>query len=90
MQNPVKAQRAIGALFFSLFGGAWLELGVYRALRGRTAALAIAAILIALGAAALFGLALRRYREHRAALAAAAGTPAKARADRLFHLINAG
>jgi hypothetical protein len=86
----LRARRAIGALFFSLFGGAWLELWAFRTFQHRRMALTLATLPIVLGAAAIFTIAQRRYRAHREALAAEAATPARQKADRLFHLINGG
>ena len=85
-----RASRAIGALFFSLFGGAWLVLWSFRARpEGGTVRVVLIALSV-LGAAAIFRLALRQYRRHRDALAAGAESPAKRRTDRLFHLVNGG
>ena len=85
-----RASRAIGALFFSLFGGAWLVLWSFRARPEGGTVRVVLIVLCILGTAAIFRLALRQYRRHRDALAAEAGSPAKRRADRLFHLVNGG
>jgi hypothetical protein len=81
-----RARRAIGAMFFALFGGAWLTLGVFRAAQRNVLAL----VLIVAGAAMIFWIALRRYRLFHEALAAEPDSPAKRRASRLFNIINAG
>ena len=85
-----RASRAIGALFFSLFGGAWLVLWSFRARPEGGTVRVVLIVLCILGTAAIFRLALRQYRRHRDALAAGAESPAKRRADRLFHLVNGG
>jgi hypothetical protein len=87
---PPSARRAIGALFFSLFGGAWLELWAFRAFTGRKGVLLLAASFVALGAAVIFARAYRRYAPYREAMAAEAATPERRRVDRLFHWINGG
>ena len=85
-----RASRAIGALFFSLFGGAWLVLWSFRARPEGGTVRVVLIVLCILGTAAIFRLALRQYRRHRDALAAGAESPAKRRTDRLFHLVNGG
>jgi hypothetical protein len=84
--SAYRANRAIGAMFFSLFGGAWLVFGAVRAvgLRWGWVALLVCASL------ALFFSAVGQYRKHSSALAAEADTPARKKQDRLFHIINAG
>ena len=84
--SSFRANRAIGAMFFSLFGGAWLALGAVRALGLRWGWVA----LIACASFGLFFAAVAQFRKHRSALAAEADTPSKRRADRVFTLVNAG
>ncbi|WP_148289721.1 hypothetical protein [Ideonella sp. B508-1] len=81
------ASRAIGAMFFSVFGSLWIVLGL---------AIALAQppvwvwLLPALPGLALLGRALSVHRHHRDALRALEAQPeAKQRAQR-FHWINAG
>ncbi|MCO5979013.1 hypothetical protein [Ideonella oryzae] len=85
--EAARAGRAIGAMFFSVFGGLWIVLGL---------AIAFAHppvwvwLLPALPALALLGRALSVHRRHRDALAALEAQPeAKQRAKR-FHWINGG
>lgn len=83
--ESLKASRAFGAMIFAFFGGAWMVLWAFRRSQNRGAALAV----IAAGSVVIFLYALRRYRQHQAALAAEAESPAKKRAARLFNIINA-
>lgn len=85
-QEAARAGRAVGAMFFSVFGGMWLVLWTHRAYADRPA---ILAAVIAL-AAAVLAMAVLRYRRCRGAALAAAATPEKKRVDRMFHLVNAG
>ena len=80
------AGMAIGAMFFSLFGGAWLAFGSVQAMGPRWGWVALIA---SLSLAILFA-AVNQYRNNSPALAAESGTPAKKKQDRLFHIINAG
>ena len=79
------ASRAIGAMFFSAFGGAWLALGLLGAYGLRLAVL----LLIVAGTIALFVASFRQFQQNRAAHAAAADTPASKREGRVFNLVNA-
>lgn len=78
--------RAIGAMFFSVFGGAWIALGAYRA---RMATKPVLSLIIFITLAILV-FAYLRYRRFQPAMAADAETPEKKKRDRWFHLINAG
>ena len=84
-QEAARAGRAVGAMFFSVFGGMWLVLWTHRAHADRPA---ILAAVIAF-AAAVLAIAIRRYRRFRGAALAAAESPEKKKADRIFHLVNA-
>ncbi|MFN8177801.1 MAG: hypothetical protein U0167_07735 [bacterium] len=84
--GPQRARRAIGAMFFAVFGGAWLTLGVVRAAPRNVLALT----LIVVGSAMIFSIALRSYREFQGALATEPDSPEKRRASRWFNIINAG
>lgn len=80
------AGRAIGAMFFSIFGGCWLVLWTHRARADNPAVLAmVIAIALAVLAAAFF-----RSRKARLGVAALEESPEKKRRDRLFHYVNAG
>lgn len=80
-----RARRATGAMFFSVFGGAWLAGWAYS-----SHAPLLAFILIAAIALALLGTAVSIYRRHAAALKAEPETPERRRAERIFHLVNGG
>lgn len=83
--SATAARRATGAMFFSVFGGAWLMLWAYRSF-GATAlpSLAIGAITIA-----LFLFCRRRYAQNKGALLLEQDGPAQARVGRIFNIINA-
>lgn len=83
--NATLAGRAIGAMFFSVFGFAWLASWAFQ----RFAQPAVAFLLIALAFAVLFYRAVQQYRNNRAALAIESENPARKRINRLFNLINA-
>jgi len=80
-----QASRAIGALFFSVFGAVLLEVWNRRAGAGAGLFSVIAVLGLALAASAWL-----TYRRHAPALADEADTPARKRADRIFHIVNAG
>jgi len=80
-----RARRAIGAMFFFPFGGAWFALWAYRA----SARPIVLYVEIAVLTAALLGLAYWRYRVHAPALAAQPETPEQRRASRIFQIVNA-
>jgi len=80
------AGSAIGAMFFSLFGGLWVAgwcVQMYGAHPLRL--LPVAAITVL-----LLMLAWRQFRRHRAAHAAAEQSPQAKRVGRLFNVVNAG
>jgi hypothetical protein len=82
--DSLRARRAIGAMFFSFFGGAWLTYWAYQTFINRfvSVVFSIVATLIL----ALF--AYRKYRQFQAALAAEPPSPAKQKADRVFNIVN--
>jgi hypothetical protein len=84
--DPNRARRAIGAMFYFAFGGAWLEFYAFQVVGNRPVALAS----IALVTAALLVLAYRRYKLHQPALAAETPSPERKRAGRIFNIVNAG
>jgi hypothetical protein len=84
--EAIRAGRAIGAMFFSIFGGAWLGVWSLRALPGN---MLVPAAVIALSLA-IFWQAISRFRRYRTALAAEQDTPRRRRISRLFNIINAG
>lgn len=81
-----QASRAIGAMFFCVFGGAWLILWAQRVFISPL----VAYLLIGLATLSFFGLVYRSYRFHAPALNAEPETPAKRRQSRWFHMVNAG
>ena len=81
-----QANRAIGAMFFSVFGGAWLALGARAVFVPPFAAYA----LVGIGTLALLWFVLRIYKRHALALKAAPETPETRRRSRGFHIVNAG
>lgn len=84
--SAFRASRAIGAMFFSLLGSIWMVLWSNRAFGLQPVLLT----LIALCALALAGSAKRVYEQNKAALAQDANSPAKKKADSVFHAVNAG
>jgi hypothetical protein len=77
--------RAIGAMFFAIFGGAWLALWNYRAAPHRWLLYG----LIAAAALALFLFARNRYRHYDVLAVGHTHTPGRRHAGRWFQLINA-
>jgi hypothetical protein len=82
--NPATAGRAIGAMFFSVFGGAWLGLWANAQFPG-----APALLIIAVCTAALLATAYRLYRANAPAMKAHSQTAVGQRISRQFNLINA-
>lgn len=84
--SAIRANRAIGALFFAAFGTAWLSWGdiTLRGHRDWTLGLVLAAGL-GLGVAAL-----RQFAANRSALAERAQTPQARRVARIFNWVNGG
>jgi hypothetical protein len=82
--GAMRARRATGAIFFAVFGGAWLEGWAFDSARPMAVALGIGVLALALAWAAL-----ATYRRHAAALAAHPVTPAGWRAKKVFHIVNA-
>jgi hypothetical protein len=85
-RSNASAGRAIGAMFFSVFGGVWLCVWAFRSF----AAPWPIAIAIAIVTVVLLAIAWRVFRASAAAKQAAAETPEEKRRSRLFHIINAG
>jgi hypothetical protein len=82
----LRAGRMIGAMFFFVFGGAWLALWGYSEF-GHPAL-----VLGGVGAStlALFGLAYGSYRSAFQASSAGVDSPEKKKADQVFYFVNAG
>jgi hypothetical protein len=83
--SAASASRAIGAMFFTLFGGAWLALGL---LGGYGMSLVTLLIIVA-GTLLLFFAGFRQFRQNRSAHAAEANSPESKRAGRIFNAVNA-
>ena len=83
--SAASASRAVGAMFFTLFGGAFLALGI---LGGYGMSL-VALLLIVAGTLLLFFASLRQFRQNRGAHAAEADSPESKRAGRIFNAVNA-
>ena len=81
-----RGRRAIGAMFYFFFGGAWLEYYAFRVVGTQP----VVFIVVALVTATLVVLAYRRYKQHQPALAAEAPSVQQKRADRTFNIVNAG
>jgi hypothetical protein len=86
MSAGVRADRAFGAMIFTIFGSLWLEAWVWFAERNRGW---LYGLVGAVGAG-LFVSALRIYRRNRPAHSAKPESDAQRRNDRLFHIINIG
>jgi hypothetical protein len=84
--EAIRAGRAIGAMFFSIFGGVWIEVWSWRTLPGN---MLMPAVVAALSLAILW-VALSRVRQNSAALAAEQDSPERRRINRLFNIVNAG
>jgi len=84
--DSIRGQRAIGAMFFAIFGGVWIGIWSFFAIPGSIISLAA----VALGTIGVFAFAFRRYRRYRSALEARGDSPSRRRADRLFNIVNAG
>jgi hypothetical protein len=84
-QSAARASRAIGAMFFSIFGGVWLVLWCL-SLHGRRL---VALSAIVTGSIILFLASLRQFRRNREAHAAEADSPAAKKAGRIFNIVNA-
>lgn len=82
--SAARASRAIGAMFFTFFGAAWLVWWCVERYDGAPVVLAA----IAIGAIGIFLLARRQLRINGPALAAAKDTPATKRSQRIFNLVN--
>ncbi len=84
--SAARGGRALGAMSFFVFGGAWLVFGLREVATAPAAAFAIIAILTL----ALVLLAFLVYRANVPALREAADLPSARRRRRLFNWINAG
>src|SRR5664279_5167169 len=83
--SSFRASRAIGAMFFSLLGGAWLALWSVQEFGARPAILGV----VAMGSLAIFTFSFRRFQKNKSALVEASSSPAGQRANRIFNFVNA-
>lgn len=86
MAEAAQADRAVGAMFLCVFGGAWLALWAH----GAFVPPLVAYVLIGSATAAFFWLVLRVYQQHAPALGAEAESQKKRQKSRGFYLVNAG
>jgi uncharacterized membrane protein len=86
LPNAARAGRAVGALFFFAFGGAWICLWALNALVSPWPVV-VAVVVVSL---ALLALAYKVYRANAAAMRAVADTSQAKRRSRLFNIVNAG
>jgi hypothetical protein len=84
--ESVRADRAFGAMVFTVFGSLWLEAWVWYAQRNRWWLY----VLVGAVGVGLLAAALRMYRRNRPADCAKPESEAERRNRRLFHLINIG
>jgi hypothetical protein len=84
--DPVRADRATGAIFFSIFGTLWLEAWVWLTQRDRWWLYA----LIALAGVCLLATARGVQRRHTPPDSGRVETAAERRTGRWFHIINVG
>jgi hypothetical protein len=83
--RSIRASRAIGAMFFTIFGGAWLGL----AARARYDEPLTAYVVIAIVTLILTGFAYARYRRYAVPATTHNESPDERRRSRNFHIINA-
>jgi len=83
--SAASASRAIGAMFFTVFGGAWLAFGILAGYGMRLVPL----LVIVTGTSLLFFASLRKFRRNRAAHAAESNSPESKRTGRIFSVVNA-
>jgi hypothetical protein len=84
--DPVRADRAFGAMILAGFGSLWLEVWVWFSQRDQWWRY----LLVAAGGAVLLAAALRLYRRNRLADDGQPASAAQRRTSRLFNLINLG
>jgi hypothetical protein len=83
--SAAAANRAVGAMFFCLFGGGWLAFG----LLGGYGVKLVPLLVIVAGTLLLFIAALGQFRRNRGAHAAEADSPESKKAGRIFNAVNA-
>jgi hypothetical protein len=84
--SPFRANRAIGAMIFSVMGTIWITLWSIRSFGVQPLGLTVTTS----GGLVIFLRALRVFQQHKRARVVQAETPEKRHADRIFNLVNAG
>src|SRR5579859_2886755 len=82
--SAAQASRAIGAMFFAIFGAVWLMVWSQRAFGFQPGILAA----IVAGTIVIFAMAWRQFQQNRSAHAALAGTEAYKKTSRIFNIVN--
>jgi hypothetical protein len=85
VQIASRASRAIGAMFFAVFGGGWLIFWCLAVYGVKLAALGVIGACLA----AILLVAVKQFRDNRDAFAREAESPASKRAGRIFNVVNA-
>jgi hypothetical protein len=81
-----QAYRAMSAMFFAIFGGAWITYWGVRTFQGSIFVLEV----IAACTVAIFVFALNRYLLYNGTLTARGNSPQRRRMGRLFNIVNVG
>jgi hypothetical protein len=85
IQSASRASRAIGSMFFSVFGGCWLVVWCLGAYGAKPGVLGV----IGAGSAAILLVAVRQFHDNRVAYAQEAESAASKRTGRIFNVVNA-
>jgi hypothetical protein len=83
-ESSAKAGRAIGAMFFSVFGAAWLVVWCLLSFGFNLGILTLIAVVTII----IFFLSLQHFRKNRNAHAAEANSPENKKSSRIFNIIN--
>jgi hypothetical protein len=84
--DAVRRDRAAGAMFFSVFGGAWLVLWAHRGFADRPGVLGPVLVI----ALSVLAFVYYRYRHFGRGVVAVEDSAEKKKTDRIFHFVNAG
>jgi magnesium-transporting ATPase (P-type) len=82
--DSLRAGRAIGAMFFFFFGGAWISYWAYQTFNNRV----VSVMLIIVTTLILTFFAFRKYQLFKVDQAVESLSPAKRKADRNFYIVN--
>ncbi len=83
--SAASANRAIGAMFFTFLGSAWLLFGILAGYGMKP----VAVLTVVAGTLFLFGASVRQFRRNRAARAVESDSPESKRSGRIFTAVNA-